>query len=219
MKLSAAVDSGEKQTSLTRTESSLTFARVGAGAAAWPTAIGWLGIVAQPDSFLEALSAGATTRSPFLPVWVASVDCSRETEDGRLESRLFIKNKKIEKIEEKMKQRMTQNVHSSRTGKIWFDFQNLYFSWLVWLRLLSKYLYLLFYWNVVHRTHPEPWSWSSSQPSQPHFQPHTGTPLHPLPVDPTGLGERFDLICAPINYFPLTGSRPSGHTFAVDHTV
>lgn len=68
MKLSAAVDSEEKQTSLTRTQSSLTFARVSAGTAARPAAIGWLGIVAQPDSFLEALSAGAATRSPFLPV-------------------------------------------------------------------------------------------------------------------------------------------------------
>lgn len=127
MKLSAAVDSEEKQTSLTRTESSLTFARVSAGTAARPAAIGWLGIVAQPDSFLEALSAGATTRSPFLPVWVASVDCSRETGDGHLESRLFIKTKKVEKIQQKMKKRMTQNVHSSRAGKIRFDFQNLYF--------------------------------------------------------------------------------------------
>lgn len=71
----------------TWTETSLTFPRVDTGTTARSAAIGWFWVVAQSDSFLEALSTGATTRTPFLPVRVASIDCVTEREKRRRRQR------------------------------------------------------------------------------------------------------------------------------------
>lgn len=52
----------------------MTFPGVNTGAGAGPPPVGWFWVVAQPDSFLESLSTGATTRSPLLPVRVPPID-------------------------------------------------------------------------------------------------------------------------------------------------
>lgn len=98
----------------------MTFPRVDAGAAARPASVGWFGVVAQSDPFLEALSAGATARSPFLPVGVAPVDCWRKTDDGHLESRPL---KMREKILPELQRRTGQKVQKSGAGIIPTNFQ------------------------------------------------------------------------------------------------
>lgn len=56
----------------------MTFPGVHSGPAARSAPVGWFGVVAQSDSFLESLSTGATTRAPFFPVREAAIDWWRQ---------------------------------------------------------------------------------------------------------------------------------------------
>lgn len=107
----------------------MTFPRVDAGAAARPASVGWFGVVAQSDPFLEALSAGATARSPFLPVGVAPVDCWRKTDDGHLESRpLKMREKNTAGAAEKNRAKSTEERswnYSDKFSNLNFIFRSL----------------------------------------------------------------------------------------------